>query len=309
MAVVAGSVASRFCVDHQTWPTTSPNDHKHSRPLDETSPVRLKYIEIIDYVHPVIQNHDPKLDPKPWKAKWLIGKEWQEDEETLERTAGKDVMSNDQQHEDSTTAIASVSGTAPKGKRVADDLDRTFDKKPKITEETIDAALAENDSTMNHDPPLRDPSFSQNQHVGSDHGTEHYIDTRQPHEFIDLEDKLLWVRLTDDSRFSLKVRAQTKGSTISAMVANRLKLKTRDMCMLADGHRCWPGDWTVSNMGLWFDLSPAGSTAIENERYVDIQTKQWGGKPVIYLYPPEPTSIDVALSLCPQCKSTRYGIL
>jgi hypothetical protein len=65
----------------------------------------------------------------------------------------------------------------------------------------------------------------------------------------------------------------------------------------------------VNNMGLWPDLSPVGTTAQENERYVDIQTKQWGGKPVIHLDPPEPTSIDVALSLCPQCKSTRYGIL
>jgi hypothetical protein len=81
------------------------------------------------------------------------------------------------------------------------------------------------------------------------------------------------------------------------------------MSMLADGHRCWPGDWTVNNMGLWPDLSPSGSIAKENERYVDIQTKQWGGKPVIYLYHSESTSIDVALSLCPQCKCTRHGIL
>ena len=61
-------------------------------------------------------------------------------------------------------------------------------------------------------------------------------------------------------------------------------------------------------MGLWSDLSPVGTIAKENERYVEVHMVQTAGKPVIYLYPPKPTSIDITLSLCPQCKSTHYSI-
>lgn len=40
--------------------------------------------------------------------------------------------------------------------------------------------------------------------------------------------------------------------------------------------------------------------------YMDLSLDQCGGKHVIYLYPPEQMSVDVALSLCPQCMYSLF---
>jgi hypothetical protein len=55
-------------------------------------------------------------------------------------------------------------------------------------------------------------------------------------------------------------------------------------------------------------LKESGDTAdVETDPiFVDVIMEQYGGKPVIYVYPPQPTSVDVTLSLCPQCESLAY---
>jgi hypothetical protein len=58
---------------------------------------------------------------------------------------------------------------------------------------------------------------------------------------------------------------------------------------------------TVHQMALkeFGDMAGIGSELI----VLEVILEQIGGKPVIYLYPPQPMSVDVILSLCPQCKS------
>jgi hypothetical protein len=57
-------------------------------------------------------------------------------------------------------------------------------------------------------------------------------------------------------------------------------------------------------------LKEFGDTAdIETELIVlEVITEQIGGMPVIYLYPPQPMSVDMTLSLCPQCKSIIFTL-
>lgn len=250
----------------------------------------------------------------------MIGKGWQEDEEDVKRGTGVEVMLNDEQQgqEDSISARAPdhVVGTGSKGKRFADDLHQTPDKKQKTGKSITDTEFGDDEPASAQELALCNSTTARTYENDTDDSgqggsilePELFNDTRQPHDFIDPEDKLLWCRLTDGSRFSVKVRANTKGSTITAIIANGSKTKACEWRMLVDGHRYWPGDWSVQNMRLWSDLSPVGTIAKENDRYVEVHMVQTAGKPVIYLYPPKPTSIDVTLSLCPQCKSNHYSI-
>jgi hypothetical protein len=64
-------------------------------------------------------------------------------------------------------------------------------------------------------------------------------------------------------------------------------------------------DQTIQDLDLRYNLASSGHAPKANELYLELLLNQCGGKPVIYLYPTEQTSIDVSLSLCPQCKYTH----
>jgi hypothetical protein len=105
-----------------------------------------------------------------------------------------------------------------------------------------------------------------------------------------------------DRPLMFSVKPSTTGGRIMEAVARSMGVPDGSIRLTLSISRerlCW--DRTVHQMAL----KEFGDTAnIETEPiFVDVLIEQCGGKPVIYLYPPQPMSVDVTLSLCPQCKS------
>ena len=78
--LVVDGVTTTYSVDHQTWPTT----HSHNGQIhifDQTSPIRLTSIHVDgDSLDLEEQDLEEDVDGVAWKAKHLIGKQWEEDE-------------------------------------------------------------------------------------------------------------------------------------------------------------------------------------------------------------------------------------
>ena len=101
----------------------------------------------------------------------------------------------------------------------------------------------------------------------------------------------------DGTDFFCKVKSTTKMAKLYAAVADRLGTEEKDVSLMVDGLRVGR-DHTAEDLER---LLPAGTDLRDNMIYMELSLDQCGGKPVIYLYPPEQMSVDVALSLCPQC--------
>ena len=74
--VIVEGVTMTYSIDHQTWPTTHTHNGK-THVFDETSPIRLQSMD--GSVDDVDQLSEAGIEV--WKAKHLVGREWEEDVE------------------------------------------------------------------------------------------------------------------------------------------------------------------------------------------------------------------------------------
>lgn len=93
------------------------------------------------------------------------------------------------------------------------------------------------------------------------------------------------------------VGAHTSARKLYSAVSKQSGTDVDKIRLWHDGDRTFLSDTSLACIGIWDepDTSPYFFNAIFEQR---------GGKPVIYLFPPEPMSVKVDLSLCPQCESS-----
>jgi hypothetical protein len=189
----ADGVSGIFNIDHQTWPTSHTHNGR-THVFDETSPVRLTALKIGNEPISVVQAVPLESDIEPWKAKWLIGKEWQEDEKPLEKGKGKgkekELVDQPQVASTSTSAPDRDVDTAQMGKRGStEESDQTPDKRQKIGENTISGPF----------PPQRDsnPAPSHMVMARDSQAGSHSSNTRLAAPLPGSNVWHVWVTLTD----------------------------------------------------------------------------------------------------------------
>jgi hypothetical protein len=318
--LVVDGVTTTYSIDHQTWPTS----HSHNGQIhifDQTSPIRLASIHVggdnLD-----LEERDPEedVDGVVWKAKHLIGKQWEEDE--LETSKPRGVSRISPLANSKSASIADIRrkvtskfrhadqimarrGTIQKRKRrmsYLDQQDCTTDSDTSMSDvgdeeplpsikSLFDSTEAELDRPGRRGSKIRPKPSPERQQVS----VEHSNDRRKV--YVDCHDRPL----------VFSVKPSTKGRKIMEVVARSMGVPMGSFrLILSSSHEIMGWDQTVHHMGL----KEFGDTAdIETELIVlEVITEQIGGKPVIYLYPPQPMSVDMTLSLCPQCKSIIFTL-
>jgi len=309
-------VTSTYSVDHQTWPTTyCHNGQVHV--FDQTSPIRLASIHV-DGDSLDLEERDPEEDVVGvvWKAKHLIGKEWEEDESQTPKPRGlsrtsllrssasasitdiKREVTSKFRYADRIMARRGT-GTIQKRERKMrhlDEEDRTTDSDTCMSdfgdEEPLPSikSLFESNELEPDNPgggesttkPMSSPERSDGQQVTND----------RRKVYVDWHDRSL----------VFSVKPSTKQWKIYETVARSMGVPAGSFrLILSSSYEIMGRDQTIHQMGL----KEFGDTAdIETEPiFVDVSMEQIGGKPVIYLFPPQPMSVDVTLELCPQCES------
>jgi hypothetical protein len=263
-----------------------------------------------------LEERDPEDDVEGvvWKAKHLIGKQWEEDE--LESPKPRGVSRQHPQGDLASASIANIRqkvtskfrqadqimarrGTIQKRKRTMRDLDeddRTTesdmctsdvgDEEPLPSIKSLfDSTEAELDRPGRRGSKIRPKPSPERQQVS----VEPSNDRRKV--YVDCHDRPLM----------FSVKPSTTGGRIMEAVARSMGVpdgSIRLTLSISRARLCW--DQTVHQMALKEFGDIAG---IESELIVlEVIMEQMDGKPVIYLYPPQPMSVDVTLSLCPQCK-------
>jgi hypothetical protein len=99
------------------------------------------------------------------------------------------------------------------------------------------------------------------------------------------------------------VKASTTLMKVYEAVSKRQAIDLKILALFYDGMRLSQLGTMEDNV-IW-DSTPYGDE--EPSIHMEAILEQRGGKPVIYLYPPEPMSVTVNLSLCPQCRFS-FGV-
>jgi hypothetical protein len=311
-------VTTTYSIDHQTWPTS----HSHNGQIhffDQTSPIRLTSIHV-DGDNLDLEERDPEDDVVGvvWKAKHLIGKQWEEDE--LETTKPRGISRISPLANSKSASIADIRrnatskfrhadqivarpGTIQKRKRKMRDLDEddrstesdncvsdVDDEEPLPSIKSLfDTSEAELDRSGRRGSNIR-PIPSPERDHGDQVPSEPSKDRREVYVYC------------PDGPLMFSVKSSTKGRKIMEVVARSMGVpESKFRLILSLPYERLDLDQTVHQMGLkeFGDI-----TGIESELIVlEVIMEQYGGNPVIYLYPPQPMSVDVTLSLCPQCKS------
>jgi hypothetical protein len=312
--LIVDGVTTTYSIDHQTWPTA----HTHNGQIhifDQTSPIRLASIHVggdnLD-----LEERDPEDDVEGvvWKAKHLIGKQWEEDE--LETPKPRGVSQEHPQGDLASASIADIKqkvtskfrqadqivarrGTIQKRKRrmsYLDEEDRSTESDKYISDvddveplpsikSLFDPSQAEMDRPgrrVSKIEPMPSPERNQGQQVSNDR-RDVYV-------------------YCPDGPLMFSAKPSTKGRKIMEVVARAMGVPMGSFrLILSSSYERLYWDQTVHEMGLKEFGDMAG---FETEPIiVDVIIEQTGGKPVIYLYPPQPMSVGVTLSLCPQCES------
>lgn len=304
-------VTTTYSVDHQTWPTTySFNGQVHI--FDQTSPIRLASIHVDgDSLDLEEQDLEEDVDGVVWKAKHLIGKQWEEDE--LETPKLRGLSQKPPLNTSNSVSILDIRRKVTTKFRQADQImtrqikpqkrqRNCLDMEDRSTESDtctsdiddeeplpsirslFDSSRAEMDRPgrrVSKLEPMPPPERNQGQQVSND----------RRNVYVNWHDRPLM----------FSVKPSTKGRKIYEAVARSMVVPDRSFrLILSSSYEIMLWDQTVHQMGL----KEFGDTAdIETEPiFVDVIMEQIGGKPVIYLYPPQPMSVDVTLSLCPQCQ-------
>jgi len=318
-------VTSTYSVDHQTWPTTySHNGQVHV--FDQTSPIRLASIHA-DGDSLDLEERDPEDDVVGviWKAKHLIGKEWEEDEPQTPKPRGlsrtsllagsnpasiadiKREVTSKFRHADRIMARRGT-GTIQQRKRKMRHLDREDrttesdtcmsdfgDEEPWPSIKSLfDSSEAKPDQPVREGSDSR-PMLSPERRQGQQVPTETSNNRREVYVHC------------PDGPLMFSVKPSTKGRKIMEVVARSMGVPMGSFrLILSLSYERLNGDQTVHEMGLKEFGDIAG---IESELIVlEVMMEQFGGKPVINLFPPQPMSVDVTLSLCAQCKSIIFTL-
>jgi hypothetical protein len=316
--LIVDGVITTYSIDHQTWPTTySHNGQIHI--FDQTSPIRLASIHV-DGDNLDLEERDPEDDVEGvvWKAKHLIGKQWEQDE--LDSPKPRGVSRKHAQGDLASASIADIKqkvtskfrqadqivarrGTIQKRKRrmsYLDEEDHSTESDKCISDiddegplpsikslfDTSEAGLDRPGRRVLNARPIPSPECDHGQQVSNDRGS----DRRDVYVYC------------PDGPLMFSAKPSTKGRKIMEVVARSMGVPMGSFrLILSLSYERLNGDQTVHEMGLKEYGDIAG---IETELIVlEVIMEQIGGKPVIYLYPPQPMLIDVTLSLCPQCKS------
>lgn len=313
---MVNGITSTYSIDHQTWPNTHTHNGQ-SHVFDETSPVRLESVVAKNgnLLKPTRYTEDTR-EGLVWRAKHLIGKEWEEDER---KAVGPKVQSDKSgivrpSQPTNTASTRSLAMTANRKTGLNEVKNRL--RKRKLHHDNMDDSMTIDicNEDVEDEPPL--PSvLSIFQSITSDsflygdkRGTSHPIPDRGsapiPGNTSLTESKKLLVYYPDDQTRVFVVKSHHKGYKIATAIANSLGCEQGNIRMSFDG-RHWDSYQTVSEVGLWDGPADDNSSDDGYCQYtVELIMVQCGGKPVIYLYPPRPMLVNVTLSLCPQCTST-----
>jgi hypothetical protein len=316
--ILVDGVTTTYSIDHQTWPTA----HTHNGQVhifDQTSPIRLASVHVggdsLD-----LEERDPEdgVEGVVWKANHLIGRQWEEDEPEPSKSSGpsrksplgisnsasiaeikRKVTSKFRQADQ----IVARRGTIQKKKRkmpYVDDEDRSSDNDTCKSDIDDDQPLPSikslfDSSQEEMDRPARKASNSRS------------IPSPEPHHGQQVpsqpsnDRRDVYVYCPDGPRM-FSVKPSTKGRKIMEVVARSMGVPMGSFrLILSLSYERLNRDQTVHEMGL---KEFGDKDGIESELIgLEVILEQIGGKPVIYLYPPRPMSVDVTLSLCPQCKS------
>jgi hypothetical protein len=312
--VIVEGVTMTYSIDHQTWPTAHVhNGQKHV--FDETSPIRLHSMnDSEDAVDTLELNKLSEPETEVWKAKHLIGKEWEEDaEDGKAKHPAVKVGPRDARFRSIRSRTPNLAGSSkrtsntPAKKRKADSFFGTSD----------DEFGSEDVTTCEYDSPddiPLPPRVSSTVTRVRESATRVPVSLSIPvppqtsAQLLPLAQnhgRIIRVVSSDGQEIYMNVNPRVTGAKFVRAVIDRMGRGDEDnestVQVLIDG-LTWRRDESVTDIGLWDDLIPVGSDA-PHKRYIEVHFRQCGGKPVIYLYPPQSMSVDVTLSLCPECKS------
>jgi hypothetical protein len=261
-----------------------------------------------------LEERDPEEDVVGvvWKAKHLIGKQWEEDElETLK------LRGRSRKSPSGNPKLASIADIRRKLTAKFRHADRIVTRQMKPQKKQRSYSDEEDRSTDSDTctSDVGDESLPSMKSLFDSNGAEPDRPGREvsnPRPIPPPEGQQLSGEPSNDRRkvyvncpdepLMLSVKPFTKGWRIHEAVARSRGVPGGSFrLILSSSNERLGWDQTVHEMGL----KEFGDTAdIETEPiFVDIIMEQIGGKPVIYLYPPQSMSVDVKVSLCPQCKS------
>jgi len=305
--VIVEGVTMTYSIDHQTWPTTHTHNGK-THVFDETSPIRLHSINYSeDDVDALELNKLSESEIEVWKAKHLIGKEWEEDEEDGE---GKQPAVKVEPRE---ARFHCTRSRSPNFGRSSKAPSKASAKKRKANTffGTSDDEFGSGDVTncdSDGEDGIPSPSRFSNTVIRAREPAVRVIVNSSIHApqqpLAQNYPRTIKVVSTGGQEVYLNVHSSATGSKVVRTVLESIGRadEVNTVRAFIDGLEEWPRNQTVADIGLWDDMVPVGSAA-PHKRYVVVLFDQCGGKPVIYLYPSRPMSVDVTLSLCPQCTS------
>jgi len=296
-----------YSIDHQTWPTTHTHNGK-THVVDETPPIRLQSINGSE--DDVVKL--PEGNIEVWKAKHLVGREWEEDGE--DGKGEQPAVEAESQHPRSRSTRSRSPDFAESSKgdsenqakrRKADAVNGTTHDKVGWSIITTrnsegEGGVSSPDKASSTITPTRGPI------PGVPVDSSILVPPQLPAQLVPRAQNhgtSIRVVSTDGTETSFNVNPRVRGANLFRAVIDRMGFGDEEtpktVRALVDGHR-WLPEQSAADVGLWDDKIP-----IRN-RYVEFLIGQCGGKPVIYLYPPQSMLVDVALSLCPQCESFAH---
>ena len=240
-----------------------------------------------------------------WKAEHLIGEQWEEDEmETLN------------QEDCSRESSLGNSGSSPEA-----DIRREMTTKSRHTDQIItkhiqplkrrrsdcdqDGCTAESDVCMSDagddQPPPTIKALLRSDEANPDRvlNSRPMPSPQSDHSQQVSKDRRRVRVYCPDGPVMFSVSPSTRGSKIKHSVARLMKVAEDSIDLIGP---CGPLylDQTAHQMAL----DEFGNIAGIESEVIDLQVTmvQSGGKPVIYLYPPQAMLVDVTLSLCSQCR-------
>jgi hypothetical protein len=322
--IEADGVKSVYTIDRQTWPTTfTHNGVEHM--FDETSSIRLAAIKTDEVALDLRDRPYGYPEPSPWRARELIG-----DLDVAEDDAGRSGFragrcpspSPERIHPgilkrrhvtqrltSSTQELKARNGRYDSAlqsparhirKRIedTDDDETEYQPLPSLSE-ILDRELGRISKDKAPGSEHR-PFDDNNEIVTQSASSQSSIATIKRTTVVpeSSERRRVMVRTTDGMEINFMVKASTRTMKVYEAVSKRQAIDVKILALFYDGMRLSQLGTMEDNV-IW-DSTPYGDE--EPSIHMEAILEQRGGKPVIYLYPPEPMPVTVNLSLCPQCK-------
>ena len=250
-----------------------------------------------------------------WKAKHLIGKQWEED--GLETFNPKDPSRKPPLGSSKSVSEANIDREVTAKFRHADQLVSKHIKPPKrrrgyfsqedrTTETDTCMSDAGDDQPLPAIKSLFDSTVSTRDRRGRK--VSNSMPMASPEcdhsQQVSTDRRKVYVHCPDGPLVFI-VSPSTKASKIMQAVARSMSVPEGSFrLILSLSYARLDCEQTVYQMGLkeYGDIGGLEAEPID----LEVIMEQYGGKPVIYLYPPQHMLVDVTLSLCPQC---RHGCL